>query len=160
MMVKRLMSAVLVLLLLLGAAPCAAAQTDANSALCEEIQRDIESILAYEQELAGVREVQTLLDGRLSERAGIDAEWYAIALSQYDGSLSLDSYADALERYLATHHVVSASTRQKYALALIAAGRENTAFVRDTLNDSVGKLGIMSLVFGLHLLNIGLPSDD
>ena len=154
------MSAVLVLLLLLGAAPCAAAQTDADSTLCEEIQRDIESILAYEQELAGVREVQTLLDGRLSERAGIDAEWYAIALSQYDGSLSLDSYADALERYLATHHVVSASTRQKYALALIAAGRENTAFVRDTLNDSVGKLGIMSLVFGLHLLNLGLPSDD
>ncbi|MBO5898328.1 MAG: DUF4430 domain-containing protein [Clostridia bacterium] len=157
-MIKRFLSAVLVLLLLLGAVPCAAAQTD--GVRCEEIQQHIERILAYELDRAGVSELQALLDGRLSERAGIDAEWYAIALSQYDGALSLDAYADALERYLAEHRANGASTRQKYALALIAAGRENTALVRDALSDSIGQQGIMSLVFGLHLLNLGLPSED
>ena len=145
------------LLLLLGAVPCAAAQSNRD---CEQTERWIEEILAYEMNTAGVSEVQSLADGRLALRAGIDAEWYAVALAQYDSTLSLDVYADALERYLADNRIVSASTRQKHALALIAAGRENTAFVRDTLNDSIGQLGIMSLVFGLHLLNNGLPSDD
>lgn len=158
MKIRRLISVVLGLLLLLGAVPCAAAQTD--GVRCEEIQQHIEHILTYEMATAGVSEVQTLLDGRLSERAGIDAEWYAVALSQYDDALSLDAYADALDHYLAEHRVASASTRQKYALALIAAGRENTTFVRDVLNDSIGQMGVMSLVFGLHLLNLGLPSDD
>lgn len=144
------LAAVLCLVLLFCLAqPVAADETDDR----------IGQILAYETEQAGVESVQALLDSSLTARAGIGAEWYVLALSRYDDTLDLSTYADALEQYLKATTVSSASSRQKYALALVACGRENTAFVRDTLQDSIGKQGIMSLVFGLHLLGNGLPSE-
>ena len=150
----KLFAALLCLVLLLGGALPAAADGTACS-----VRDSIEHMIEYEADAVGVEGVQALIDGHLALRAGIDAEWYVIALSQYDATLSFDAYADALEQYLAKTRVVSATTRQKYALALVAVGRENTAFVRDTMNDSIGKLGVMSLVFGLHLLNNGLTSE-
>ena len=131
----------------------------AQPVAAEETDDRIGQILAYETEQAGVESVQALLDISLTARAGVGAEWYVLALSRYDDTLDLSAYADALERYLKTTSVTGASSRQKYALALVACSRENTAFVRDTLQDSIGKQGIMSLVFGLHLLRNGLPSE-
>lgn len=164
---SKWIAAVLCLVLLAGLVPGAAAEqsvggTDDPTHVVLAYETDIlvERMLAYEMQLADVEGLQALIDGRLVERAGIDAEWYAIAISQYDGTLTLDAYADALEGYLAEKCVLSAATRQKYALALVACGRENTAFVRDTMNDSIGELGIMSLVFGLHLLHNGLTSPS
>lgn len=155
-MVKyKFFAALLCLVLLLGGALPAAA----NEAL-PSVRDNIENMIEYEADAVGVEGAQALIDGHLVLRAGIDVEWYVIALSQYDATLSFDAYADALEQYLARTKVVSATTRQKYALALVAVGRENTAFVRDTMNDSIGKLGVMSLVFGLHLLNNGLTSEQ
>lgn len=163
----KCVAVLLCLIILGGSAPYAAAEDAVGGAYMPaydvfsyDTDDLIQNILAYEMEMAGVDEWQEFADGYLAERAGLDAEWYVIALSQYDATLSFEVYADALEVYLADHRVASASTRQKYALALVACGRENTAFVRDTLNDSIGHLGIMSLVFGLHLLNNSLPSED
>lgn len=96
----------------------------------------------------------------LSEKAGGgSAEWYAIALSQYRPECDLSGYADALEKYLSENEVKSASSRQRCALALIACGRRDAEFVKKTANDSIGEQGIMSLIFGLHLLNNGVTSE-
>ena len=95
----------------------------------------------------------------LSENAGEGAEWYIIALSQYRPEYDLSEYADALERYLSENEVRSAASRQRCALALIACGRRDSDFVSKTANDSIGGQGLMSLIFGLHLLNNGVTSE-
>ena len=50
-------------------------------------------------------------------------EWYAIGLAKAFPEADLSPYASALETYLIENSVGSASTKQKYALALIACGR-------------------------------------
>lgn len=95
----------------------------------------------------------------LSERAGEGTEWYAIALSRYSSDFDRSEYADALESYLTENDIRSAVSRQRCALALIACGKRDSAFVADIANDSIGEQGVMSLIFGLHLLNNGAVSD-
>ena len=114
----------------------------------------IDGILAYHQ----ADTVQNWINGDLSIAAGIGAEWYAFALSQ-SGTYDFSAYESALLAYLSEHEVYSASSRQKYALCLAAIGSTD-AYIASALNDSIGKQGIMSWVFGLHLLNNGYTSTD
>ena len=120
----------------------------------------IDDILDGMIKKAGADSVQEWLDGEISDSAGQGSEWFVIALGQYDRSLDLTGYADALETYLRENRIASASSRQRCALALAACGRKNAEFVMLTLEDSIGKQGIMSLVCGLHLLNNGLRSKE
>ncbi len=82
-----------------------------------------------------------------------------IALRQSGKNYDYSKYADALERYIDTDKTASATSRQKYALAMLAAGRADSPFIASTLRDTVGEQGIMSWVYGLHLLNNGVASD-
>lgn len=100
---------------------------------------------------------QSFIDGYLRSNAGTTAEFYAIAVSQ-SGDYDFSSYEDALLSYLDTHEVYSATSREKYALALAAAGSTDS-YISDTADEAIGELGVMSLVFGLHLLNNGYDSD-
>jgi hypothetical protein len=106
----------------------------------------------------GEREVQSWIDGELTKTAGETAEWYVIALAQ-SGKYDFSSYKSALLNYLKNNKVYSASSRQKYALALIAVGSDDS-YIQTVMNDSIGKQGIMSWIFGLHLLNNGYKSDS
>lgn len=117
----------------------------------------LDGILSYEWKETGCTSVQQWIDGRLTDSAGA-CEWYTIALSQY-GSYDFTAYGQALSDYLSSNEVGSAASRQKYALALIAAGR-NDSYIYDTLNDSIGRQGVMSWIFGLHLLNNGYRSTE
>lgn len=117
-----------------------------------------EEIIEYNLKEASADSVQSWLDGELAKNAGIGSEWYVLALSK-SGSYDFSSYKAALLDYLANNEVHSASTRLKYALALVAVGGKNEAYVAKTVEDSIGEQGIMSLVFGLHLLNNGCDSD-
>lgn len=101
---------------------------------------------------------QSWIDGELTATAGQGGEWYVIALSQ-TGSYDFTAYRAALLDYLATARVTSATTRQKYALTLLATGGMDD-FVTSAMEETIGQQGVMSWVYGLHLLNNGCTSTN
>lgn len=102
-------------------------------------------------------DTQAWIDGELTRNAGMGSEWYVLALSQ-TGEHSFAAYHAALLDYLEEHQVTSATSRQKFALVLLATGGDD-AYVSAVMEDSIGQQGIMSYVFGLHLLNNGCTSS-
>ena len=112
-------------------------------------------ISAYKLSASSSPSAQGWLDGELTAAAGVSAEWYVFALRQ-SGSYDFSRYAAALQAYDAEHHIASAVTRQKHALALYAAGGPDDV-IAEWAADTVGAQGIMSYVFGLHLLRNNIP---
>ena len=119
----------------------------------DEVDDLIGGILAYKLEECGADNVQEWIDGYLTEKAGIMSEWYIIALSQ-NGERNMDSYEQALISYINSKKINSATMREKFALSLCAAGSSNS-YISDILDDSIGANGIMSRIYGLHVLNNG-----
>ena len=76
-----------------------------------------------------------------------------IALSRY-GDYDFSGYSEALERYMTENRISSSTARMKNALALLSTGRK-PPICDDTAGDSVAENGIMSMIYGLHLLNNG-----
>ena len=141
----------LVIVLLLGAIPCSAEST-ANDTVVEA-QGFLDGILTYQ----GAADVQGWIDGYLTQNAGTGSEWYVIGLAQY-GKYDFSSYETALLGYLESNTIGSASSRLKYALCLAAIGSTDE-YICKTVNDSIGEQGLMSWVFGLHLMNNGYVSE-
>ncbi|MBQ7138606.1 MAG: DUF4430 domain-containing protein [Clostridia bacterium] len=113
------------------------------------------SILDFKQAQSGAG---NWVENRLPDTMGKGGEWYAIALAQ-QGGYDLSACRGALESYVAGTKVRSATTRQKLALTLLALGSEHE-FIAATLSDSIGKQGVMSWAWGLHLLNNGCESPE
>lgn len=135
----------LICFLILGSFPVSAEST-LDTVEAEQL---LEGILAYQK----AEPVQDWINGKLSEQAGITSEWYILALAQ-SGEYVFTAYERALKIYLNTVEVRSASSRLKYALTLSAIGSEDE-YISSVLDDSVGKQGVMSIVYGLHMLNNG-----
>lgn len=125
-----------------------------NADTVGEAQSFIDGIIGYKLTETGAGSVQDWINGDLASNAGQTAEFYIIALSQSGGGYDFSSYENALAGYLGSNSVPSATSRQKYALALAACGSTNS-YITSALGDSVGEQGIMSWVYGLHLLNNG-----
>lgn len=145
------------LCLLLCLAVCFAAATSvtaesSHSYTVAEAKSLCDGIVGYKDG----ENAQHFINHGLCDNAGISAEFYIIALSQ-QGNYDFSSYEKALIRYLDSTEVYSATSREKYALALIAAG-SNNAYITKTADEAIGGLGLMSLVFGLHILNNGYQS--
>lgn len=138
------------------AATISVAATEQNTV--GETKNLIDGILAYKQDCAGVGSIQEWIDTELVDNAGTTAEWYILALAQ-SGKYNFDKYEKALLKYLEENEVYSASSRLKYALVLSAIGSTDV-YISKTLEDSIGKQGIMSYVYGLHLLNNGYKSSE
>ena len=92
----------------------------------------------------------------LCESIGRGGEWYILALSQM-GGYDLSACESAMLEYLETHTVGAATSKQKFALCLAALGSTDS-YIHRVLEETVGKLGVMSYVYGLHLLNNGYKS--
>ena len=122
-----------------------------------EVENLCGGIVAYKEASCGASSVQEFIDTELCRTAGTTAEFYAITLSQ-SGSYDFSSYISALLGYLNTHTTYSATTREKYALALLACGSHDS-YIKRTCDSDIGGQGLMSLVFGLHLLNNGCTSS-
>lgn len=152
---KTLLCLLAVILLLTGAMPVFA--EDAARTV-NEAQGFIDGIIANHQNQAGVTSIQGWINGTLTKNAGTSSEWYAISLSQY-GNYDFSSYQEALLNYLDNNDVAGATSRQKYALALIGCGSADT-YIYSVLNNSIGEQGVMSWIFGLHLLNNGYTSNE
>lgn len=112
----------------------------------------VRGIIAGEMAKSGASTEQAWIDGRLAETAGRGAEWFVFAMSQR-GAYDFASYRAALDAYEASAASLTPVTRQKLALARLSAGGEAR-----NITDTVGQQGIMSWVYGLHLMANGCPS--
>lgn len=122
----------------------------------DEANDIIDSIIDYELEKNDTSSIQNWIDGSLTKNAGTTSEWYIITLAQ-NGDYDFSSYESALIKYLSKNTVYSATSRQKYALVLIAIGCPDE-YISSVLEETIGKQGIMSWIYGLHLLNNGYTS--
>jgi len=154
---KHKLFALLLCLTLLCPLSCVSTAAANPSYTVAEVENLCGGIVAYKASLYGAQTAQELIDRGLTAEAGTTGEYYAITLSQ-SGSYDLSRYEQALLNYLDTHEVYSATTREKYALALIACGSTDS-YIRRVCDEAIGGLGLMSLVFGLHLLNNGYSSS-
>ncbi|MBO4789137.1 MAG: DUF4430 domain-containing protein [Lachnospiraceae bacterium] len=117
-------------------------------------------VLTYLQASLGATSAnpQTLIDEKLSDAGGFLRNlWFLFALSQ-QGSYDFRATQKALFSTLAYYSVPPRGTElEKFALLSLAIG-DSAAERYDSasLGEAVGSQGIMSLVFGLHLLNNGL----
>lgn len=126
---------------------------------CAENYGDvIDGIIGFKLNSCGAADVQEWLDGELTENAGKSSEWYVYALAQ-SGDYDFTAYTAALEGYVSENDIKSSVSRQKYALVLMATGSES-GIIEETAEATVGQQGIMSLVYGLHLLNNGVSCGE
>lgn len=150
-----IISCFLTVLLLITGAVQISAVNDRNTV--GDVQNVIDGIFAWNLNRIGAASVQDWIDGELTENAGVTSEWYILALRQ-SGEYDFSSYEAALLDYLENNKVSSASSRLKYALILHAVGSED-GYIKSTLDESIGGQGIMSWIYGLHLLNNGIISE-
>lgn len=136
---------------------CAGFFCHAQSDTVNRAQSLFDGIIAYQLNQQGVGDVSTYISQCLPQSAGTGAEWTALALAQ-TRSDSFDAYRTALQNYVHSNRETAPASREKLALLLIAVG-SNDRYISETLNDSIGKQGVMSLIFGLHLLANGYQSD-
>ena len=123
-----------------------------------EAKSVIEDIVSFNAVEAGVKDAQALLSDVFPEKIGGTAEWYVLGLSQY-GGYDLEKYRSALEKYLTEKDVKGASARLKFSL-LLSFSDGNREYIDRCMSDgTVGGQGIMSYVFGLHLINNGYTGN-
>lgn len=149
--IKQLFICVLVAFFVFCALPVSAQGKDTA-------QGFIDGIIDYNLKQSNAKSVQEWINTTLTKNAGKSSEWYVLGLSQ-SNEYDFKAYEKALLKYLAENEVYSASSRQKYALALIASGSCDT-YIYNTLNDSIGKQGVMSWIYALHLLNNGYTANQ
>jgi len=130
----------------------ALAEAEKNNSV-GRVQTLLDGIIAYHLECAGVKTVQEWIDGELTQNAGRGSEWMIFALAQ-SGEYDFAAYRAGLMTYVENAGMISASTRQKYALVMMATGGVDD-FVQKTAQETIGEQGIMSWVYGLHLLSNG-----
>ena len=147
-MAKRIFASLLALLFLLVCLPVSADGGDPAQDWSAGIER-----------YKGVEDRQAWLDGALTDAAGRGAEWYALALIKRYPTLDYTRYEEALRATLVSGTVVSPVSRMNLALVLACLG-SSPELVRETLDHGIGQLGIMSWIYGLHLLNAGVEATD
>ncbi len=158
-MSKRLLAWLTTLLLLLTAAVPAFAETGAAAPAAMQPEEQLQMILQFQLSRSGAGSLQAWIDGTLAAEAGAGGEWYALALHQLRATglpMDLTAYRQSLTAFLAAGGTYGSATRQKYALCMLASGGEAGELAADT----AGQQGIMSWVYGLHLLNNGYSTGS
>lgn len=103
----------------------------------------------------GDRTIDEWFESDVVPNAGKGAEWYIFALKMADIEIDGEAYLARLDDYL-KDNTLGAVAYQRCALASLALGREDSS----TVDSTIGKGGIMSYVFALHLLNNGASSAE
>ena len=147
---RSLVWAVLAVLSLFSGAASAAAD-------CGELA---DGVRTYVAEASGAETLQEWTDTYLADRAGQGAEWFVFALAQSGESIDYTEYFLSLKNFTESKSSVSAVESLRIALAMVSVGARDDSFVLETVENCVGKQGIMSLVFGLHLVCNGAESES
>lgn len=145
----------LLCILLFGAA---LAVPDGFAASGSDVQGVIDGILDYKCASVGAADIDALIDGDLTANAGVTADWYIFGLIQYGRQHDYSGFAKSLKRFAETNEVESAVTDERVALLFAAIGTEPD-YISQVVDNAIGKLGVMSYVYGLHLLNNGYRSS-
>lgn len=122
-----------------------------------EAQSLADGILDLKLASAETDSIQEWIDGELAENAGKNSEWYVLALNQ-SGNYDFTAYGKALGKYISENEIRSAVTRLKYGLLLIPSGGSKEE-ITEILDGAIGEQGIMSWVYGLHIVNNGYTSS-
>lgn len=133
---------------------CVASQQGGDTV--KEAQGLFDGILAYFG-ISDDSDLDRFIADTLAASPASGNEWYALALMQHR-AYDLGAYEAALVGYLEDNTVTSASSRLKFALVLTAL-KSKSAYPAEIIDTSIGKQGLMSYVFGLHLLNNKCASD-
>jgi len=134
----------------------AAVSAQSTAIATGEVQNLVGGIVEFKKAETGTDTIQKWIDKDLAPNAGMTSEWYIMALSQTGETYDFSAYERALKAYLDKNTSADATNRQKYALALVASGRANDDYVTAAVRETIGQQGIMSWIFGLHLINNGL----
>lgn len=118
-----------------------------------ELQSVIDDITDFKVKESGCKSLDEWVKTELPKGVGVNSEWYAIALSQ-NGYTDFSVYESALLSYIDSNNIPSASSRERLAAALCAVG-SSSEHITELLENSIDKQGIMSRIFGLHLINNG-----
>ncbi len=140
-----------------AAAGDAAADPDPSSRM-DWTDSMIDELLELHMRREGADNLQQLID-LFAQNAGSGEQWYVLILTQlYPGQYDYSAYRKALEEHVSTSRIPNPTTRELLALTLTAVG-SGTDFADETLDDAVGEAGLMSYVFGLHLINNGASGE-
>ncbi|MBQ1955229.1 MAG: DUF4430 domain-containing protein [Clostridia bacterium] len=113
----------------------------------------------------GIFEYAVLAEGVDSLQAWADScecgdEWFVFAIAQSEESVDFKEYYTSIKKYTEEKENIASVEALRIALAMVSVGAGEDPFVSEALADHTGKQGIMSLVFGLHLLNNGISGGD
>ena len=133
-----------------------AAPDDTSDRTVAAAREILDGIFGYLKATYGVSDLQGVIDrGLAANELYVSGEWYIFALSQY-GDFDFSTYHRTFHRILDSYdRIIFGVELEKYALLDLTMGYDAGVDMRD-LAGSVGAQGIMSFVFGLHLLNNGL----
>ena len=158
-MKKALVSLILCLALLVTSSIIGFTNIPARAAE-DSVSGLIDGILQSEMKKAGSSDLQSWVNGALTQGAGTTSDWSVFSIRQYNSQLDFSSYAAALKKHIETNEGYSAVTQQRYALLFIAVG-QNRDYVAQTANSTISESGIMmSWIYGLHLLNNGYTNTE
>lgn len=129
------------------------AKAEQKNDIVYEAQSLVDGIIDFKLSQTDSSTVQEWIDGALTENAGKSSEWYIFSLSRY-GDFDFSGYESALLSFLGQQKKCTASSALKYALVLASVGSSDS-YISETVNSATGKQGVMSYIYGLHLLNNG-----
>ena len=121
-------------------------------------QEVFKGIVDYSVKTTDSKDVQDWIQSALIPNAGAGAEWYLLSAAQ--GGVKVDgaAYGVALTNTVSDGRNLSSTELLKYALTLCALKQTDHPQVQSALEGAVGAQGVMSYIYGLHLLNNGLES--
>lgn len=104
----------------------------------------------------------------LAVGAGVDTDWYAVAFARSLPSEEVSAYASALLTAAAREGGnIGAVERQRRIIALLACGVTDEEgkydvfrFIGKEVSETTGKQGVMSLIWGIQILNYHAPDSE
>lgn len=112
-----------------------------------------QGIIEYRLKQADAEDVQSFIDGYLTENAGSsEADWYIFALASW-GGYDFASYQNSAERVLNEERLTS-QDKLRIAIAYCNSGGDSLD-VGAIIDENSGAQGIMSEIYGLILANMG-----
>ena len=150
---KNFLSLLLTLLLLLPGSASPAFAEGADFGIYTE------TLLDLKKDSLGSVSYQDMVTNFFAKAPGTGEEWFVMTLVQTRDDINYKIYREALGELLKSTEIPGATQRQRTALTYLAVGGDKEV-VKNVVDETVGTLGTMSYVYGLHLLNNGAPSSQ
>ena len=114
-----------------------------------DIDDCINKTLEYEYKEAAVTDAQSFVNDGLMAVAGISpCEWWVINIKALYPETDFSEYVKAVEKYLDEAENIKPTDYERIALAFYILG-EKDDFIREVIKEQTGKMGIMSVIYGL-----------